>query len=77
MKFERWLEDVYGMCAGNSDTYYTSEAAWSGCKHEILKVIKNTKAPKVPGMEGLGGCSWEDMDAETFRGILIEKIKKL
>lgn len=59
------------------DEYQCASDAWYAAKEEILKLVKNTKAPKVPGREGLGGCSWDDMDAETFREILIEKIKKL
>jgi hypothetical protein len=50
---------------------------WDDCKQEILKTIRNTKSPRVPGMEGLGGYNWEDMDAETFRELLIKQIEKL
>lgn len=51
--------------------------AHSVSKEEILNILRETEAPKVPGMEGLGGYSWDDMDAETFRGLLIKKIEKL
>ena len=74
MNFEEWLNKQ------SPSPEYDGEDlqdAWKACKKEILRIVKNTKAPKVPGMEGLGGCSWEDMDAETFREILIEKIEKL
>ena len=50
---------------------------WESCKSEVLTILKNTKSPKVPGMEGLGGYHWEEMDAETFREILIKEIQKL
>jgi len=41
MNFKKWLEDFYGKCASNSDTYFTSAAAWNGCKKEVLKIIED------------------------------------
>ena len=72
MKFNDWYINF-----DETNGEATAGDGWRACKKEILKAIKNTKAPKVPGMEGLGGYSWEDMGAETFRQILIEKIEKL
>lgn len=50
---------------------------WDACKIQVLKIIQNTKISKVPGIEGLGGYHWEDMDAETFKQELIKEINKL
>lgn len=50
---------------------------WEACKQEIIKILQNTKVPKVAGREGLGGCEWDDMDADKFRDLLVEKIETL
>jgi hypothetical protein len=76
MNFEEWYESEWKK-RGYAHNKVDCKLAWDACRKELLNIVKNTKAPKVPGMEGLGGYSWEEMDAETFRGILIKEMEKL
>jgi hypothetical protein len=78
MSFEQWLKKSFktspGFGACIQDT--ALRLGWFACHQEVLKLL-NKKIPKVPGREGLGGCSWEEMGAEEYRNELLKKIKGL
>lgn len=82
MNFEEWFEKQdkchKSLCGFSflENEKIKMKDGWAACKEEVLKII-NKKISKVRGMEGLGGYSWEEMDAEEFRSKIKDKIKKL